>query len=173
MQVATHPSLVQIDLNISGMADLFVVLVVQANRYQAITRQYLTTCSGRIRFNKFSNNALPRVGPAHTIPGRSFLSQPLGKVQDSRRHQQGGAGQHQPRSSCKDRSLHLNSPTRRLSKHRSQHKNAMYVPKPMDANAHPSARQSHVTLISAQEKNRPDSLAGTAVSLSSPRRLYF
>src|SRR6266511_3065839 len=166
MQVATHPSLLQIDWNISGMPDLFLVLFVQPNRNQAIARQYLTTCSGTTRCNKFSANALPRVGPAHTIPGRSFLSQPLGKVQDSRRHQQGGAGQHQPRSSCKDRSLHLNSHTRRLSKHRSQDKNAMYVPKPMDANAHASARQFHVALISAQGKNRPDSLAGSAVSLS-------
>ena len=42
------------------------------------------------------------------------MLQPLSKVQYARRHQQSGAGQHQPCPSSKNRSFHLNRSTCRL-----------------------------------------------------------
>ena len=57
------------------------------------------------------------------------MSYPLGEVEDARRHQQRGAGQHQPGPSCKHRSLHLNKLNHQLSKTRNRAEKARYVPK--------------------------------------------
>src|SRR5882762_7409184 len=103
MNVATYVGLVQIDLNIFGVANLFVILVVQTDPDQAIARQNLAACSGRTQFNDFGNDALPGVSPLHAIPGRRFVSQSLGEVKYASRDQQSGPSQDQPCSSCENR----------------------------------------------------------------------
>ena len=56
-----------------GGFELFVVLIVETDRDQAIAWKDLPTRSGRAGFNDLSENTLPGVGPPDAIPGRRFV----------------------------------------------------------------------------------------------------
>jgi hypothetical protein len=124
MNVAVDFRLIEINLNIAGTPDLFIIVAItEADSDQAVSRQDLSASARRIGLNGLSNDATPAIVPADAVPGWRFLPYALGKVEYARRYQQRGAGQHQPSTRCEYRSLHLliaidrllrpNNPTRK------------------------------------------------------------
>lgn len=108
----------------------------------------LCTSCRRAGLNFVRDNSLLGVRPCDTVPGGSFTVEPLDKVQDARRQQKYRAGQHQPCSICKYRSLHLSRcPT--LIKHTRSSKIKMQgmFPRPTSLRFAPWLGFSAVTLV--------------------------